>query len=103
MPVHHPSDLDNFKTLLKNHQYVVVDFTATWCGPCKAIAPKFEEFSNKYKKWTFCKVDVDSASDISDEYSVSAMPTFVFIKDGKVIAKFSGANVAMLESKLSTL
>ena len=105
MPVNHPNELSSFKALLAKHEYVVVDFSATWCGPCKVIAPKFEELSNKpaYKKWTFCKVDVDEASDISDHYQVSAMPTFIFIKNGVVVGKFSGANVAMLESKLNSL
>jgi len=100
-----PQNLKQFQSLLKTNTHIVVDFTATWCGPCKSIAPKYEALSNTlaHKQWTFCKVDVDSAEDIAAYYSVSAMPTFLFIKDGEVADKFSGANIALLTNKLTSL
>jgi thioredoxin 1 len=105
MTVQHVEDLDQFKNLLSKSSKVVIDFSATWCGPCKAIAPKYEALSNedKYKEWTFCKVDVDEADDVASEYGVSAMPTFLFFKNGSLVDKFAGANESMLVNKLNML
>ncbi|KAK0098047.1 hypothetical protein PV326_011582 [Microctonus aethiopoides] len=65
---------------------VVIDFFATWCGPCKIIAPQFEELSKKHSSVIFLKVDVDENDEISATYEVSSMPTFVFIKKGEVVS-----------------
>ena len=71
--------LEEFDEIVKNNPIVIVDFTATWCGPCKMIGPKFEEFSKEAanEKVKFIKVDVDEASDVSEKYGISAMPTFM--------------------------
>ncbi|XP_053693574.1 thioredoxin-2-like [Sabethes cyaneus] len=83
---------------------VVVDFFATWCGPCKVIAPKLEEFQNKYAdKIVVIKVDVDECEDLAAKYSISSMPTFLFIKDKSVLESFSGANAEKLESNIKRL
>ena len=78
---------------------VVIDFFATWCGPCKTIAPKLEEFASKYAdKVVIMKVDVDECEDIALEYNISSMPTFIFIKESKRLDEsFSGANADKLE------
>merc|ERR1712083_1285165 len=60
---------------------VVVDFHATWCGPCKMIAPHLEEMDKTMDDVVFLKVDVDECEDIAEEYKVTAMPTFVFLKN----------------------
>uniref|UniRef100_A0A8C4EBJ2 Thioredoxin domain-containing protein n=1 Tax=Dicentrarchus labrax TaxID=13489 RepID=A0A8C4EBJ2_DICLA len=66
---------------------VVVDFTATWCGPCKQIGPIFEEQSLKpeNKNVIFLKVDVDEAEDVSSSCNISCMPTFQFYKNGEKV------------------
>ena len=79
---------------------VVVDFFATWCGPCKMIAPKLEELSKEMENVIFLKVDVDECEDIASEYGISSMPTFVFIKNSKVLETFSGANYDKLKSTI---
>eukprot|EP00250_Pteridium_aquilinum_P009733 c18895_g1_i2 orf=248-607(-) len=79
---------------------VVVDFTATWCGPCKFIGPFFVELSEKYPNLIFLKVDVDDHSDISQEWEIRAMPTFLFIQDSKTSEKIVGANKSELERKV---
>lgn len=83
---------------------VVVDFYATWCGPCKMIAPKLSELSSQYEdKAVVLKVDVDECEDIAVEYNVSSMPTFVFIKNGNVVKIFSGASADKLSASFAEL
>lgn len=77
---------------------VVVDFFATWCGPCRMMAPKFVAFSEKYTDVVFFKVDVDKAGDLSAEYGISSIPAFFFFKDGKKLEEVIGAS-----NKLETL
>src|SRR5436309_2040592 len=63
------------------NKLVVVDFTASWCGPCQSIAPVFERLSNTYSAGTvFVKVDVDKCPTTAASHSVSAMPTFIFFR-----------------------
>ncbi|XP_037531660.1 thioredoxin-like [Nematolebias whitei] len=83
---------------------VVVDFTATWCGPCKMIGPVFEELSVQHKdKVIFIKVDVDEAADVSSDCGINCMPTFHFYKNGQKVFEFSGANQETLRKKVVEL
>ena len=77
---------------------VVIDFFAEWCGPCKRIAPFFEQLADEYVGVTFVKVNVDDSEDLVSQYAISAMPTFVFLKNGKVVKKVEGADMKGLES-----
>lgn len=68
---------------------------ADWCGPCKMIAPTFESLATKYskpKRITFAKVNVDNQREIASQYGVSAMPTFIILKNGSPIETIRGAN-----------
>ncbi|XP_024360500.1 thioredoxin H4-1 isoform X1 [Physcomitrium patens] len=78
---------------------IVVDFTASWCGPCKLMAPVFAELSRRFGQLIFVKVDVDEVQEVAAEYDVRAMPTFLFIKDGQQIDKVVGADRNDLERK----
>ena len=81
---------------------VVIDFSATWCGPCKAIAPFFQELCQTTPEGViFVKVDVDENPETAAEYSVSAMPTFVFIKNGEVVDRLMGANPQRLQDLIA--
>jgi thioredoxin len=79
---------------------VVVDFTASWCGPCKKIAPFFDELSTKYPNAAFLKVDVDECTDTAQTNGVTAMPTFVFFRNKTKVDRMQGADTATLESKV---
>ncbi|XP_006608786.1 thioredoxin-2-like [Apis dorsata] len=81
-------------------QLVVIDFFAVWCGPCKIIGPKVEELSLEMEDVIFLKVDVDECEDIVGEYEITSMPTFVFIKNSKVLENFSGANYDKLKNTI---
>ncbi|CAN9509296.1 unnamed protein product [Ophioblennius macclurei] len=100
-------NLDDFQNILKEAggKLVVVDFTATWCGPCKQIAPKFAEMADdpENANVVFIKVDVDEAEDVSSHCGISCMPTFHFYKNQQKVDEFSGANVAQLIEKLKAL
>ena len=72
---------------------VVIDFFATWCGPCKVIGPKFEELSTHFPTVTFLKVDVDESAELTEQFGVRAMPTFIFVKNGSPVKKIEGADL----------
>lgn len=86
-----------------NNKYVIVDFYTTWCGPCKMIAPKFNELAEKYTDINFYKVDADNMSDISETYHIESLPTFLFFLDGVNVSRVCGANVATLQKKIDDL
>lgn len=72
---------------------VVIDFFASWCGPCKTIAPKFEELSKVYSHVTFLKVNVDESEELTAMFNVRAMPTFVFLQNRSLVKTIEGANL----------
>merc|ERR1712054_569248 len=75
--------LDEFKKITGEGKLTVVDFTASWCGPCQRIAPAFAKLAEEYGETAvFIKVDVDEAEDIAAACGISAMPTFQFYKSG---------------------
>ncbi|KAJ3880805.1 thioredoxin-domain-containing protein [Lentinula edodes] len=78
----------------------VIDFHATWCGPCHAIAPAFEAFSKQYTNVNFMKCDVDAARDVASLYRVSAMPTFIFLRGNTKVDQVRGADKAGLRAAI---
>ncbi|OIW07439.1 hypothetical protein TanjilG_19280 [Lupinus angustifolius] len=87
----------------RDGKIVVANFTATWCGPCKMIAPLYSELSEKYTSFMFLLVDVDELADFSTSWDIKATPTFFFLKDGKEIDKLVGANKPELQKKLASV
>ncbi|RYX82811.1 thioredoxin [bacterium] len=83
---------DNFATAVENASgVVVVDFTATWCPPCKMLAPVLDRVSEKYEgKASFYKVDVDENPETAGKYGVSTIPNILFFKDGQVVDQSVG-------------
>jgi thioredoxin 1 len=68
----------------------LVDFWATWCGPCRMMAPVFERVSQKYPNIKFCKVNTDENMEKAAEYGVSGIPCIIVFKDGKEVDRLIG-------------
>ncbi len=83
---------ENFDQEVKNSTLpVVIDMYATWCGPCKMMAPLFDQLAKDLgDKYKFVKINIDEERDIAVKYNVSSIPTFLFLKDGQLVAKETG-------------
>ena len=79
------------KIIAQGGKTVLVDFWATWCGPCRMIAPVLEEVAKERPDVTVCKVDVDEERELALEYGVSSIPTLLVFRDGKVVNQSIGA------------
>jgi thioredoxin 1 len=84
---------NNFEEIvMKSDKAVVLDFWATWCGPCRMIAPIIEEMTNEYDgKAIIGKVDVDNAPGAAAKFGIRNIPTVLFIKNGEIVDKQVGA------------
>ena len=84
----------NFQAeVVESSQPVLVDFWATWCGPCKMIAPTIEELAGDYDgKARIGKVDIDQNQEVAMQHSIQAIPTILVFKDGKVVNRFQGVS-----------
>ncbi|XP_021762296.1 thioredoxin H2-like [Chenopodium quinoa] len=91
----------HYNSLKDSDKLLVVDFAASWCGPCKFIEPAVKAIANKYPDVEFAKIDVDELPDVAKEFEVQAMPTFIFLKKGKVVDKVVGAKKDELEHKIA--
>lgn len=95
----------NFEELLAAGKPLVIDFWATWCGPCKKIAPDVEALAEAYKDQVIIgKCDVDDNDELTTKFSIRNIPTVLFIKNGEVQDKSVGAvTKAQLEEKVKAL
>ncbi|GAA5809524.1 hypothetical protein MFLAVUS_002933 [Mucor flavus] len=103
MSFQEPKNLEEFKALIAQDKLVIVDFHATWCGPCKLIAPKLAKLTEVYGDAVFAKVDVDDVADVAAEYQVRAMPTIMYFKNGTKLGEVVGANMVNIEAKIKEL
>ncbi|CCD61449.1 Thioredoxin-1 [Caenorhabditis elegans] len=101
-PILELADMSDFEQLIRQHpeKIIILDFYATWCGPCKAIAPLYKELATTHKGIIFCKVDVDEAEDLCSKYDVKMMPTFIFTKNGDAIEALEGCVEDELRQKV---
>ncbi len=98
------TDLSFEETITSSNQLVVVDFGATWCGPCRILEPVIDDIATKYEgKAVVAKVDVDDSPTIAKTYNIIELPTILYIKNGVVLDKqIGGTSPEKIESKIST-
>ncbi|CAF2575581.1 unnamed protein product [Rotaria sp. Silwood2] len=101
MPVREiANDTLNAEFTSAGDKLIMVDFFATWCGPCKSIAPYIDQLSSQYPNAVFLKADVEKCTSEALKYSIKAMPTFVFFQHGKEVARLQGASKEPIEQTI---
>jgi thioredoxin 1 len=82
----------NFADIIGGTMPVVVDFWATWCGPCRMLSPKVDEVAQEYEgKAEIIKCNVDDCDEIASKYGIRSIPTLLFFKNGEVVDRLVGA------------
>ena len=74
----------------------VKKFSASWCGPCKTLAPTFNEVKNSFTGVLFNEYDIDDSSDVASQFGIRSVPTVILVKDGKEVKRIVGANSKMV-------
>ena len=83
---------DNFQeVVLNSDKPVLVDFWASWCGPCRMVAPVLEEIANERSDVKVCKINVDEEPELASRYNVMSIPTLLVVKEGQVVNQAVGA------------
>lgn len=87
--------MSNFSNLINGNKPVLVDFYATWCGPCRTQAPILEEVKKRVgERASIIKIDVDQNPQVAAQYQISGIPTLLLFKNGKIIWRKSGVSAA---------
>lgn len=96
---------NNLDTYLKHTKYVLVDFFATWCGPCTMQAKVLEEYQKEKKEnLEIIKVNVDELGDLADKYNIVAVPTLMVFKEGMLVYKHEGyLDLESLRNKIESM
>lgn len=95
----------NFSEIINTDKPVLIDFWATWCGPCRALAPVIEELANEYEgKAVVGKCNVDDCEDLPMNFGIRSIPTLLFFKNGQLVDRLVGAaSKAVIAQKLDSL
>ncbi len=91
MSVINLTDLNFEQEVMQSDKPVLIDFFATWCGPCRMVSPLVDEIAQERSDIKVCKVDVDDQGELASRFGVSSIPTLVVMKNGKVTAQNVGA------------
>lgn len=90
MAVINLSNKEYEKEVEKSDKVVILDFWASWCGPCRMMTPIIDEIANENKELKVCKVNVDEEQELAKQFNIMSIPTIVVMKDGKVINQVVG-------------
>lgn len=93
----------NFEETIKGSDIVLVDFWATWCGPCKMVAPIIDEIANEFQgKAVVGKVNVDEHATLAEQFGIMSIPTMIIFKNGEIAEKMVGPRTkAQIEAALT--
>ena len=96
---------NNFKEILASSKVVLVDFWATWCGPCRMLSPVVDEVAEEYKgKIEVAKCNVDDVEEVAAQYGIRSIPTLIYFKDGQIADKTVGVvSKAEIEKRINNL
>lgn len=98
---HHANSDTEIETLINTYNgLILIDAFATWCGPCRVLAPKLDMLAQKYPHIRIIKVDIDELSNFADMYDITAMPTILFVKKRNIVARVEGANLPLIEKNI---
>jgi len=102
MSIHSSSELETkLMAATRLSRLVILYFTATWCGPCRFMAPVYKSLAEKHRNVVFLKADIDEVGDVAQRWNVSSVPTFFFLRNGKEVDKVVGADKNGLERKIT--
>ena len=95
----------NIDEILAGPQPVLIDFWATWCGPCRALAPTVDEIASEYEgRVVVAKCNVDDCEDVAVRFGIRNIPTLMYFKDGQMVSRSAGlVSKADIEAKLAAL
>ena len=82
---------DNFNEIITDNDFVIVDFWAPWCGPCKGFAPVYEELSEKYPDLVFAKINTEDEQQLASEFQIRSIPTLMIFREQIILFSQPGA------------
>lgn len=100
----HYTPNDDLDKIVKENANVIVDFTASWCGPCQKLGPILEDKTKQGAgKFKLVKIDVDENAEISEKYKVGGIPFVILFVDGKQVSDFTGADTNKLDQMIKQM
>jgi thioredoxin 1 len=104
MSVYEIDSIDTLNNMIdeceKNDKFLIIKASASWCGPCRAVQPKYHDMAQKYTNSVFVTFDVDEQQDIAEQFSISAMPTFIVVKGRDIIKRIEGVDLQAIQQVL---